>query len=75
MFLAVGGARYKRPVSGPAMDSPGVYTYNSSAQLTGNLTLNFEELSNENIIFSLEAPSPRQDGKCFHGAGNEHGTE
>jgi hypothetical protein len=33
--------------------APGVYTYNSSAQLTGNLTLNFEGLSNENIVFQI----------------------
>ncbi len=32
---------------------PGVYTFNSSAQLTGQLTLNFEGLSNENIVFQI----------------------
>ena len=32
---------------------PGVYTYNSSAQMTGQLTLNFEGLSNQNIVFQI----------------------
>ena len=33
--------------------TPGVYTYNSSAQLTGTLTVNFEGLSNQNVIFQI----------------------
>ena len=32
---------------------PDVYTYNSSAQLTGQLTLNFEGLSNQNVVFQI----------------------
>jgi hypothetical protein len=33
--------------------TPGVYFYSSSAQLTGQLTLNFEEKSNQNIVFQI----------------------
>jgi ice-binding like protein/PEP-CTERM motif-containing protein len=33
--------------------TPGVYFYSSSAQLTGALTLNFEGLSNQNIVFQI----------------------
>lgn len=33
--------------------TPGVYTYNSSAQLTGTLVLNFAGLSNAEIIFQI----------------------
>jgi hypothetical protein len=32
---------------------PGVYTFNSSAQLTGNLTLDFEGLSNQTFVFQI----------------------
>src|SRR5271165_4868254 len=32
---------------------PGVYTYNSSALLNGMLTLNFQGLSNQNIVFQI----------------------
>ena len=32
---------------------PGVYTFNSSALLTGALTLNFQGLSNQNIVFQI----------------------
>ncbi len=33
--------------------TPGVYTFNSSALLTGMLTLNFQGLSNQNIVFQI----------------------
>jgi hypothetical protein len=33
--------------------TPGVYFYSSSAQLTGPLTLNFEGLSDQNIVFQI----------------------
>jgi type VI secretion system secreted protein VgrG len=33
--------------------TPGVYTFNSSAQLTGSLTLNFEGLSNQSVVFQI----------------------
>jgi len=33
--------------------TPGVYRYNSSAQLTGTLTLNFAGASNQDIVFQL----------------------
>ena len=33
--------------------TPGVYTFSSTAQLTGALTLNFEGLSNQNIVFQI----------------------
>jgi hypothetical protein len=33
--------------------TPGVYTYNSSAQLTGTLTLNFEGLAYSNFVFQI----------------------
>ncbi len=32
---------------------PGVYTFNSSALLNGTLTLNFQGLSNQNIVFQI----------------------
>ncbi len=32
---------------------PGVYTFNSSAFLTGTLTVNFQGLSNQNIVFQI----------------------
>ena len=34
---------------------PGVYFYSSGAQLTGQLTLNFEDLNNQNIVFQIES--------------------
>jgi type VI secretion system secreted protein VgrG len=37
--------------------TPDVYTYNSSAELTGQLTLNFEGLSNQVIVFPLPSAS------------------
>jgi hypothetical protein len=33
--------------------TPGVYTFNSSAQLTGELTINWEGLSNQNVVFQI----------------------
>ncbi len=33
--------------------APGVYTFNSSAQLTGNLTINWEGLSNQMVVFQI----------------------
>jgi len=33
--------------------TPGVYTFNSSAQLTGNLTINWEGLSNQTVVFQI----------------------
>jgi type VI secretion system secreted protein VgrG len=33
--------------------TPGVYTFNSSALLTGALTINFQGLSNQNIVFQM----------------------
>jgi hypothetical protein len=33
--------------------TPGVYTFNSSAQLTGQLILNFQGLSNQNFVFQI----------------------
>jgi type VI secretion system secreted protein VgrG len=33
--------------------TPGVYTFNSSAQLTGALTVNFEGLSNQEVVFQI----------------------
>jgi type VI secretion system secreted protein VgrG len=33
--------------------TPGVYTYNSSAQLTGTLEINWEGLSNQNVVFQI----------------------
>jgi len=33
--------------------TPGVYTFNSSAQLTGNLTINWEGLSNQMVVFQI----------------------
>ena len=33
--------------------TPGVYTFNSSAQLTRQLILNFEGLSNQNFVFQI----------------------
>jgi hypothetical protein len=33
--------------------TPGVYTYNSSAQLTGALTINWEGLSNQDVVFQI----------------------
>jgi type VI secretion system secreted protein VgrG len=35
--------------------TPGVYYYSSGAQLTGQLTLNFEDLNNQNIVFQIES--------------------
>ena len=32
---------------------PGVYTYDSSALMNGQLTLNFEGLSNQNVVFQI----------------------
>ena len=33
--------------------TPGVYTFNSSALLTGTLTINFQGLSNQNVVFQM----------------------
>src|SRR5580658_8553758 len=33
--------------------TPGVYTFNSSAQLTGDLTINWEGLSNQTVVFQI----------------------
>lgn len=33
--------------------APGVYTFNSSAQLTGDLTINWEGLSNQMVVFQI----------------------
>jgi hypothetical protein len=33
--------------------TPGVYTFNSSAQLTGDLTINWEGLSNQVVVFQI----------------------
>jgi hypothetical protein len=33
--------------------TPGVYSYNSSAQLTGALTINWEGLSNQSVVFQI----------------------
>ncbi len=33
--------------------TPGVYTFNSSAQLTGALTINWEGLSNQSVVFQI----------------------
>jgi Ice-binding-like len=33
--------------------APGVYTFNSSAQLTGDLTINWEGLSNQTVVFQI----------------------
>jgi hypothetical protein len=33
--------------------TPGVYTYNSSAQLTGTLEINWEGMSNQNVVFQI----------------------
>jgi len=33
--------------------TPGVYTYNSSAQLTGELMINWEGLSNQSVVFQI----------------------
>jgi len=33
--------------------APGVYTFNSSAQLTGDLTINWEGLSNQIVVFQI----------------------
>src|SRR5580658_9457519 len=33
--------------------APGVYTFNSSAQLTGALTINWEGLSNQTVVFQI----------------------
>ena len=33
--------------------TPGVYTFNSSAQLTGDLTINWEGLSNQIVVFQI----------------------
>jgi hypothetical protein len=33
--------------------TPGVYTYNSSAQLTGDLTINWEGMSNQTVVFQI----------------------
>lgn len=33
--------------------TPGVYAYNSSAQLTGELMINWEGLSNQNVVFQI----------------------
>ena len=38
---------------GGLMLTPGVYTFNSSAQLTGALMLNFQGLSNQNFVFQI----------------------
>ena len=35
--------------------TPGVYTFNSSAQLTGQLSLNFQGLSNVNFVFQIHS--------------------
>ena len=33
--------------------TPGVYTYNSSAQLTGTLEINWEGMSNQSVVFQI----------------------
>ncbi len=33
--------------------TPGVYTFNSSAQLTGDLTINWEGMSNQTVVFQI----------------------
>jgi type VI secretion system secreted protein VgrG len=53
--------------------TPGVYFYSSSAQLTGPLTLNFQGLSNQNIVFQIGSLLTTASGSSLviEGAGTD----
>jgi type VI secretion system secreted protein VgrG len=53
--------------------TPGVYFYSSSAELTGPLTLNFEGLNNQNIVFQIDSTLTTASGSSviIEGAGTD----
>ncbi len=47
--------------------TPGVYTFNSSAQLTGDLTINWEGLSNQTVVFQIGSTLSTASGSMVIG--------
>jgi type VI secretion system secreted protein VgrG len=56
-FIYLSGLAVTKSLTGEDLGNltltPGVYFYSSSAELTGPLTLNFEGLSDQNIVFQI----------------------
>ena len=75
VYLA--GLSVTHPLTGQDLGNltltPGVYFYSSSAQLTGPLTLNFEGLSNQNIVFQIGSLLTTASGSSviIEGAGTD----